>query len=34
MLLNMLRVNNDQFCDLAALILVDDISIPGTVTAK
>lgn len=32
-MLNILRVNNDLFCDLAALVLLDD-SVPGAITAK
>ena len=32
-LVNLLRVNNDLFCDLAALVTLDD-SRPGLLTAK
>ncbi len=33
LVMNLLRVNNDLFCDLAALVLLDD-SVPGRITAK
>ena len=33
LLLNVLRINNDNFCDLAALVTFDD-STPGVLKAK
>lgn len=33
LLLNVMRINNDNFCDLAALVTFDD-SVPGVLKAK